>query len=156
MFHEIYSFLLQPFWPILNKVVTALVCSYAILTGSWRERTVGAAYLLTYMFVESFEAVSHRLPIFLAFLADILCLPGFLAANRKSALAWTRWALACQVLSVAVDIINLFDAKYSPPCLIALGILSYGVLGSLLIGTVSAQVRKRRERLVKASGQDQP
>jgi len=145
MFHEIYVFLLQPFWPTINKVVTFLVCSYAILAGSWRERTVGAVYLVAYLFVESFDLVSHRLPIFMAFLADVLCLPGFLAANRKSPYSWTQWALTFQLLSVGVDITNLIEAKYSPPCLIAMGVLSYGVLGALLIGTISVQAHKRRD-----------
>ncbi|WP_443747718.1 hypothetical protein [Asticcacaulis solisilvae] len=158
MFHEIYIFLLQPFWPTINKVATVLICSYAILAGSWRERTVGSVYLIAYLFLESFAVVSHRLPIFLAFLADVLCLPGFLTANRTSPYPWTRWALACQLLSVVVDILNLLDAKYSPPCLIALGVLSYGVLASILAGTISAHARKRRERrsgqINPASGED--
>jgi len=157
MLHEIYTFLMQPFWAGINDVATYIVCSIAILVGSWRERFVGIAYMAAYLFLDTFALEAHRLTVFMSFTADILCLPAFLAADRKSPYRWTRWALVCQSLSVVTDIINLIIAKYCPPCLIAMGVLGYGVLGSLLIGILTSLARKRRERdgqISPASGDD--
>ncbi|WP_443747717.1 hypothetical protein [Asticcacaulis solisilvae] len=147
MFHEIYIFLLQPFWPTVNQAATLIVCSYAILVGSWRERFVAFAYLVAYLAVIGFELVMRGYATPLSFLADVLCLPAFLWANHKSLYIWTRWALAFQGLSLVADIIPLLGGPgYFAACVIALGVLSYGVLAALLTGTISAQVRKHRER----------
>jgi len=144
MWHDIVVFLMQPFWPTINKVVTYIVCSYAILAGSWRERFVGAIYIVAYVVVEAFASVLYLHTTPLIFLADILCLPGFIIADYKSPYSWTRWAAICQVMSVITDIIPLASGgKYYAVCLITLGILSYGVLISLFVGTVSAQIRRR-------------
>jgi len=144
MWHDIVNFLMQPFWPTINRVATFIVCSYAILAGSWRERFVGAVYMVSYVVVEAFASVSYLHSAPLLFLADVLCLPSFIIAGYKSPYSWTRWAVISQVLSVITDIILLaFGGRYYAVCLITLGILSYGVLISLLIGTVSAQIRRR-------------
>jgi len=146
MWHDIFVFLMQPFWPTINRVATFIVCSYAILAGSWRERFVGAVYMAAYVVVEAFASVSYLHSTALIFLADILCLPGFIIAGYKSPYSWTRWAVICQILSVITDIIPLASGgTYYAVCLITLGILSYGVLISLLVGTVSAQIRRRTE-----------
>jgi len=144
MWHDVVNFLMQPFWPTINRVVTLIVCPYAILVGSWRERFVGAVYLAGFVAVEALASVSHLHSLPLGFLADILTLPGFLRADYKSPYSWTRWAAISQVLSAFTDIIDLLSGEaYSTACQITLGILSYGVLTSLLVGTVSAQRRRR-------------
>lgn len=147
MWHDIVVFLMQPFWPTINRLATFIVCSYALLAGSRRERFVGAVYIAAYVVVEAFASVSYLHSTALILLADILCLPGFIIAGYKSPYSWTRWAMICQVLSVVADITPLaFGETYYAACLIILGILSYGVLISLLVGTMSAQIRRHRER----------
>ena len=138
---------MQPFWPSLNQVVTFVVCSYAILAGPWRERFLGSVYLAAYLATAALAFASSWHSVSLTFLADMLCLPGFLWADHKSPRAWTRWALVCQGLSIAADIVVLVGGRaYFTACIIALGIFSYGILTALLTGTISAQVRKHRER----------
>lgn len=159
MLHGAITFLMNPIWPQINLVAMLATCSYAIVFGGWRERFGGAVYMAASLMVAVFVFVSSRTSIFVDLVADILCLPGFLTIDRKSPHAWTRWALICQVLSIASDMVNLIGGrKYSSACLIALGVLSYGVLGALLVGTVSEQVRRHRERAKdhasKASARD--
>ena len=147
MVHEIVNFLMQPFWPTINKLVMLVVCTYAVAAGSWRERSVGVTYAAAYLIIESFALVSSRNYTFLGFLADTLCLPTFLGADHKSPHAWTRWALIFQALSVAADGLDLAGGRpYHAASVIALGLLSYGVLGALLTGTMSVRARKNRNR----------
>lgn len=159
MLHDVIVLLMNPIWTRINLVAVLITCSYAIVFGAWRERFGGAFYMAASLIVMVFVFVSNRSSIFVSLVADVLCLPGFLTIDRKSPKAWTRWALICQMLSIAADMVNLIGGrKYSSACLIALGVLSYGVLGALLVGTVSEQVRRHRERAKdhasKASARD--
>jgi len=149
---------MNPIWTTINEVTVTLVCGYAVLVGSWRERLAGAVYAAASLFLGGFGVIPHRASLFLEFTADVLIMPGFLTVNRKSPYAWTRWMLAFQTLSFVPDIIKLMgNPAYFAPCTIAQGVLSYGVLASLLTGTISTQARKRRERegqINPASGDD--
>lgn len=144
----VINFLMQQFWSYIGMAVTVTVCGYAILAGSWRARFGGAVYLAAYIIPWVFAATSaHRNGIFQLFLADILTLPGFITVNQKSPYAWTRWALVLQMVSIAADITNLALGGRTHPAFVILdAVLAYGVMASLLTGTIAAQVRWRRER----------
>jgi len=145
MWHDIVNFLMQPFWIPLTQAAIFLVCGYAILAGTWRERFGGIIYLVGYLIPWFTVTYLSRTYIVMMLVADVLCLPGFIAINRKSPYAWTLWALIFQGLSVVADItdIVLFGVRFPPVYVITEGVLAYCVLASLLAGTVSAQLRRR-------------
>lgn len=149
MWHDIVNFLMQPFWIPLSRTVMFAVCGYAIIAGTWRERFAGLIYMVSYLIPWLFTlAYSNRSAIVLMLIGDVLCLPGLLTVNRHSPHAWTRWALLCQLLSVAADIADmvLFGARRPPVYIISEAVLSYGVMAALLVGTISARTTKRREQ----------
>ena len=86
-----------------GAVAVVLVCSYALIAGSWRERFGALVYLTAYLIVLGFGKAS---PLSML-MADTLCIPGFFIANWKSRHPWPRWALAGQLLSVSVEVVAL-------------------------------------------------
>jgi len=159
MLHEIISFLMNPIWVPINLTTTLVVCGYAIFAGAWRERFGGAVYMASALVSWFLPRITWRNSIFEIFVSDLLCLPGLIAINHKSPHAWTRWALCCQGIGIGADIVDLaLGGKYFPAYVIGVAVLNYILLAALLIGTISAQVRRRRERdgnqISPAKGED--
>jgi len=154
MWHDIVNFLMQPFWIQINRITVLIVCGYAILGGTWRERFAGTTYMAAFLLPTLFAFVwSNRIAVPLLLISDILCLPGFLTVNRKSPYAWTRWALALQLLSTAGDVADMliYGERRPPIYIISEAVITYGILAALLTGTISAQIRRYRQRPKDAS-----
>lgn len=158
MLHEIIRFLMNPIWVPINLTATLIVCGYAVFAGAWRERFGGAVYMASALVSWSLPHVTLRNSIFEILVSDLLCLPGLIAINHKSPHAWTRWVLGCQGLGIGADIVDLaFGGKLFPAYAIGVGVLNYVVVAALLIATISAQVRRRRDhdgQISPASGDD--
>ena len=139
--------MLQSLATQLALATMVLVCGYAIIAGSWRERLGGVVYLAGYAMQIGFGMISTRYPALYLTVADVLLLPGFLIINRKSPHPWTLWALVVQLLSASLDIAVLVFHVVRPWLYLTIQTLAgYLVLLCLLIGTLAAHARRRRER----------
>jgi len=126
-----------------GAVAVVLVCSYALIAGSWRERFGALVYLTAYLIVLGFGRAS---PVSML-MADTLCIPGFFIANWKSRHPWPRWALAGQLVSVSVEIFALFSNNLSRWTFLTIEVTAgWAVLLSILIGTVAYRVERRAQR----------
>jgi len=123
-----------------GAVAVVLVCSYALIAGSWRERFAGFIYLTAYLIVLGFRISSP----FTMLAADTLCIPAFFIANWRSRHPWPRWALAGQVVSVAFDILALFVHQISHWIFSTVeSVIGWSVLLAMLIGTIAYRSERR-------------
>lgn len=126
-----------------GAVAVVLVCSYALIAGSWRERFGALVYLTAYLIVLGFGKAS---PLSML-MADTLCIPGFFIANWKSRHPWPRWALAGQLLSVSVEVVALLPTNLSRWTFLTIEVTAgWGVLLSILVGTVAYRVERRAQK----------
>jgi len=130
----------------LGASAVVLVCTYAIVAGSWRERFGAFIYLTAYVVILGFGLASPRFPAIYMLMADALCLPGFFIASWQSPHPWPRWAIAGQLISVAVDVVTMFGLFNRWIFFTLAMVASYGVLLSLLIGTIAYRARRRAQR----------
>jgi len=77
---------------------------YAIFAGSWRERLCGGAYIVAYVAQFCFGYVADRTPVAYTLAIDLLCLPIFTIANRKSPHPWFWLAIAGQTENLLTDL----------------------------------------------------
>jgi hypothetical protein len=137
--------MLQSITTRVGASAVVLVCAYAIFAGSWRERFGAFIYLVGYVVVLGFGLASPRYPAVYMLMADALCLPGFFIASWKSPHPWPGWAIFAQLVSVAVDVVTMFGLLNSWIFFALAMAASYGVLLSLLIGTIAYRSRRRRK-----------
>lgn len=125
-----------------GAVAVVLVCSYALIAGSWRERFGALVYLTAYLIVLGFGSAS---PVSML-MADTLCIPGFFIANWKSRHPWPRWALTGQLLSVSIELIALFPSNLSRWTFLTIEVAAgWAVLLSILVGTIAYRVERRTQ-----------
>lgn len=139
--------MLQSIITKLGACAVVLVCFYAVVAGSWRERFAGLIYLTAYVISLGLGLTSKGFPIYHMLLVDALCLAGFFMVNWKPVHPWPKWAFTAQAISVAADIFALID--YALPRWIFLAVqmvTGYAVLTSLLVGTIAYRSRRRAER----------
>ena len=122
-----------------GAVAVVLVCTYALVAGSWRERFGAVMYLNRYLIVLGFQVSS---PVSML-AADTLCIPAFFIANWKSRHPWPRWALAGQIISVAFEIVALFFPISRWTFSTVETAVGWGVLLAMLIGTIAYRVERR-------------
>jgi len=135
--------MLQSFATRLGAISIVLVCGYAILAGSWRERFSAFVYLTGYMMVLGFGLAGPEASPVYMLASDTLSLLGFFIVNWKSTHSWSRWAIAGQLASVILDVIaltGLFNRRFF---LTLETVAAYAVLLALLTGTISYRVRRR-------------
>ncbi|WP_443747713.1 hypothetical protein [Asticcacaulis solisilvae] len=129
-------------------------CLYALVAGSWRERLCGGMYLIGYIAQVCFMAVADR-PAVDMFIVDILCLPPFLIASRQSPHPWLWLAVVGQAASLVADLTALGFTGLSRWTYLTIEIVaSYSVLLALTGATVSAQLRRRREKAAAGLASD--
>lgn len=147
MLHDVVAFLMQRFWAQVGECAVALICGYALVAGTWRERFGGAIYLAAYLIPAAFASISTRGFDLYFLVADVLCLPGLVTIARNAPHPWPRWAIGGQLASVIADIVSLMyrDNAIYPFYIITEAVLSYIVLIALLTGTIAAQLRRHRE-----------
>jgi hypothetical protein len=131
----------------LGACAVALVCLYAIVVGTWRERFGAFIYSAGYMLTMGFALVMPEYVAAYMLVADVICLLGFYIACWKSQHPWPQWALLGQIVSVAIDIIVLLNIGVGVKGLLVVQtIAAWGVLLALLLGTIAAAKERRAAR----------
>lgn len=144
--------MLQSIISKLGACAVVLVCVYAIVAGSWRERFAGLIYLTAYIISLGLGLTSRSFPIYHMLLVDALCLAGLFMTNWKPVHPWPKWAFTAQLISVAADIFALID--YGLPrwfFLVVQIVTGYAVLLAVLIGTINHRIRRRDAKTVTRS-----
>jgi len=138
---------LQTAWSQFGASAVFIIGLYAVFAGSWRERLCGGAYIVAYVAQLCFSFMADRSPIAYTFALDLLCLPIFMIANRKSPHPWFWLAIAGQIESLLTALVVVLIAGISNWIyLVAEMIGGYMVLLAILAGTISTQIRRRREK----------
>ncbi len=126
-----------------GAAAVVLVCTYALVAGSWRERFGAFIYLTGYLIVLGFGVTS---PVSMLF-ADMLCIPAFFIVNWKSRHPWPRWALGAQTVSVAVEILALLIPSVNRWTFLMLELVAgWVVLLAILMGTIAARIPRKPEK----------
>lgn len=121
-----------------------VVCLYALIVGSWRERFGAIIYLAAYLVSFGFGLIAVEHATLYLLVADLLCLQGFYVLSWKSPHAWPRWAVAGQLVSVVAEIANLFHVGLSDRNFMTIEMTAgWGVLLALLIGAIAAAQARR-------------
>lgn len=127
-----------------------VVCLYALVTGAWRERAGAVIYLLAYLVSLGFGLVAPAHSTLYLLLSDALALQGFAVLAWKSPHPWPLWAVAGQLVCVAMEAVTLLNnGIMSWYFLTAEMIAGWGVLMALLLGTIAANAARKTRRLVK-------
>jgi hypothetical protein len=139
--------MLQSWVTQLGAGAVAVVCLYAIVVGTWRERFGAFIYLSGYLLTMGFALVSNDHIAAYMLVADVICLLGFYISCWKAQHPWPQWALLGQIVSVAVDIVVLLNIGVGFKGLLILQtIAAWSVLLALLIGTIAAAKERREAR----------
>jgi hypothetical protein len=139
--------MLQSLYTQLAAVASLLICGFAIISGSWRERLCGVLYLAAYVLLIGLGLVSTRYAVVYGAVADALLVPGVLVIARKSPHIWPRCVLVLQIFSVGIDIAALTYKGISVWLyLTAQNAAGYAILLCLLVGTFGARARRRAEK----------
>jgi hypothetical protein len=138
--------MLESFVTRFNMVMVLLVCGFAIISGSWRERLCGALYLISYVMMLGFGLVSLDYASVYMTVADVLLVPGLWIIARRAPHPWAKCALAVQLVSVVVDIAAMsYDISQWWYFTIQI-VTGYAFLICLLVGTFTARARRRSEK----------
>lgn len=139
--------MLQSWVTQLGAGAVAVICLYAIVAGTWRERFGAFIYLSGYFLTLGFGLVAAEYFAAYMLVADVICLLGFYIACWKSQHPWPQWALLGQIISVAIDIIVLLNVGLGVTVLLVVQtIVAWGVLLALLIGTIAVTKARRDAR----------
>jgi len=139
--------MLQTLYTQVAAAALLLICGFAIVSGSWRERMCGIMYLAAYAMTIGFGMITTRDPAVYNSVSDTLLVPGFAVIARKSPHLWAKCALGIQVFSVGVDIAALiFDEINRWQFLTIQNAAGYAILACLLVGTFAARARRRAEK----------
>ncbi len=136
--------MLQSWMSQMGAVVVVLICLYAIVAGSWRERLGGVLYLAAYGLSVAFGMVAAEHSTLYLLVSDMVCLQGFLVLAWKSRARWPWWAVAAQVVSVGLETMTLLHIGFTTwTFLLAEALAGYAVLLALLMGTIAANRARR-------------
>ncbi len=139
--------MLQSLTTQLAFVAMLLVCGFAIISGSWRERLCGVLYMAAYAVTFGLGLVSTRYaPVYVG-VADAMLVPGFWVIARRSPQLWPKCVLGIQIASVALDIAAVtYTGLDRWLYLTAQNVAGYAILLCLLVGTFAALARRRSEK----------
>ncbi len=135
-------------------IMMLLVCGFAIIAGSWRERLCGILYLAAYAMGIGFGFIStrHNTAIYMA-VADVLLIPGFWVVARRSPPVWAKCVLVIQTVSVAIDGLALtYDGLSRWQYLTMLTAAGYAILACLFVGTIGHISKRRAEKQATRQG----
>lgn len=141
--------MLQSLPALIGAGVVILVCLFAIIAGSWRERVGGIVYAGAYLLSLVLALVTLKTVAWRFLVVDTACLIGFFCLCWKAPRPWPLWALGAQLLSVLTSLAVLqmgTDKVLKWTLLTVVNGLGYTVLLVLLIGTIGAiGARNNRE-----------
>ncbi len=142
--------MLQSWVTQIGAAAVLLVCAYALVTGTWRERAGAVFYLAGYLISLGFGLMAVAHPTLYLLLSDAVCLQGFAVLAWKSPHLWPKWAVAGQLVCVVMEVITLaspgIPSWYFLTAEMAAG---WVVLLSLLLGTIAANKTRRAQRLAQ-------
>ncbi len=125
---------------MVSAVTIFVVCGFAIIAGSWRERMGGVVYLIDHVLNFLLGQTFPELFLLRYLLSDSICLLGFFYLCWKSPHPWPLWAFGFQFTSI----MTAMAALVLGPDLLRWTFLTIemavggSVLVVLLVGTVSA------------------
>lgn len=141
--------MLQSWISQLGAAAVAVVCLYALVFGGWRERFGGLLYLAAWLVSFGFGVIDREHSTLYLILSDAVLLQGLALIAWKSPHPWPKWAVAGQLLCLAMALATLFPAGPRKWYFLTVEILAgWGVLLALLLGTITA---RQARRLLKAS-----
>lgn len=140
--------MLQSPLAILSLIATVCVCGYALVAGGRTERLGGALFFIGYAIA---NLITAMVPSFIKWghiAVDAISLIGFIGLCWKAPHPWPLWATGCVMASVAVNLIGLTNVQITMWVYMTVLILAgYGVLLSLLVGTLAA-IRRRKSQSI--------
>lgn len=153
--------MLQSWVTQLGAIAIAVVCLYALVKGTWRERFGALIYAAAYLLSLGFGLISvENGPLFLSdylrreyislylLVADVLLLQGLCVIAWKSPHPWPKWALMVQFVSIAAHVAVLWNLGLGNRAYLTIATAAgWAVLIALLIGTVAAAQARRQARL---------
>ncbi|EGF91466.1 putative membrane protein [Asticcacaulis biprosthecium C19] len=157
--------MLQSWITQLSAAALLVVCVYALIAGSWRERFGALIYMAAYALSLGFGMISLSsaapyIPKYVAsnyvamymLVTDTLILQGLCVVAWKSPHAWPKWAILCQAVTIGLHVAMLLGLGLSNPVYIAL-LTALGWLGllALLIGTIAARQARHDSRRQRAA-----
>ncbi|ESQ91513.1 hypothetical protein ABAC460_05890 [Asticcacaulis sp. AC460] len=152
--------MLQSWITQLSAVALLVICGYALIAGSWRERFGAVIYVAAYALTLGFGLISldSDLPYLAKYISsnytalymlvtDTLILQGLCVVAWKSPHPWSKWAILCQVVSIGLHCVVLLDLGLSNRIYLSLvTALGWGGLLALLIGTIAARQARQDAR----------
>ena len=140
--------MLQSWVSQIGAGAVVVVCLYALVAGAWRERLGAVIYLAAYLVSLGFGLIAPAHSTLYLLLSDIFALQGFAVLAWKSPHPWPKWAVAGQVVCVAMEAITLMGSNIlSWYFLTAEMLAGWGVLLALLLGTIAANAARRTRRI---------
>lgn len=157
--------MLQSWITQLSALALLIVCGYALIVGSWRERFGALIYIAAYALSLGFGMISLTsaapfIPKYIAsnyvamymLVTDTLMLQGLCVVAWKSPHAWPKWAILCQVITIILHVAMLVGLDLSQLVYLAL-VTALGWCGllALLLGTIAARQARERHAALAAS-----
>ena len=137
--------MLQSLVTQIGAAAVVVVCLYALIVGTWRERFGAVIYLAAYLLTMGFGLIEREHFTLYLLLGDMVCLQAFLFLCWKTPHPWPKWAVLGQLVCVAAELATLMKlGLHSFNFLTIETTAGWAVLLSLLIGTIAAG-RARRE-----------
>jgi len=132
----------------IGAVAVVVVCLYAFVVGSWRERFGALIYLAAYLVSFGFGLIAPEHSTLYLLLSDVLCLQTFLFMCWRTTHPWPKWALLGQFICVCAEVLTLahVGGLYSRSFLTIETAAGWGVLLALLVGTIAAAQARRDAR----------
>ncbi|ESQ77674.1 hypothetical protein [Asticcacaulis sp. AC402] len=152
--------MLQSWITQLSALVLVIVCVYALIVGTWRERFGAIIYLAAYGLTIGFGLISlDSNPLYLSkyllsnytalylLVTDMLVLQGLCVIAWKSPHPWPKWAMLGQLISVALHGAMLLNLGLGERAYLTLATtVGWGVVLALLIGTIAARQARQKAR----------
>lgn len=138
----------------IGAAAVVVVCLYALIVGSWRERYGALVYLAAYFISIGFALIAPEYTTLYLLLVDVVCLQAFLFMCWRTPHPWPKWALLGQFICVCVELATLahVGGLYSRSFLTIETAAGWGVLLALLVGTIAAAQARRDARKAAQTG----
>ncbi len=139
--------MLQSWVSQLGAAAVLVVCLYALFAGAWRERFGAVVYLCAWLVSFGFGMTDAAHSTLYLLVSDMICLQGFVVIAWKSPHPWAKWAVAAQLVCVALELLTLLRAGVLNWYFLTVeNLAGWGVLLALLLGAVAAAQARREAR----------
>lgn len=130
----------------LAAIVAICVCGFAMYRGAVPTRIAGGVFLSAWLVTPLIRIADPSQVEWFVFAIDVVVLSVFLALTLKFRRFWLVGASAFQLLAASTHLAMLVDFRVTlNSYVMALGLWSLAVLGSILAGAFSRQAAQERE-----------